>query len=192
MCTNVLVKVRNPFTHNVICVWMFLQRKRRASQRSGWLMENQRRSGNLEPFIPASNWLHFNGGFKRPSIWLYQNGPSWQPLWALRKHRWVHLKTFFLSFAVKNLHYDVHESKVRLTDGVLIRRTGCALIDFISVSGSGQNLVPKPPLQVQEAVEKWRNPPRATCCFQWISSVHVSANYCLGLSTDSKNEQCQL
>lgn len=53
-------------------------------------MENQRRSGNLEPFIPASNWLHFSGGFKRRSIWRYQNGPSWQPHWALRKHRWVH------------------------------------------------------------------------------------------------------
>lgn len=50
-------------------------------------MENQRRSGNLEPFIPAFNWLHFNGGFKRRSIWLYQNGPSWQPHWALLKHR---------------------------------------------------------------------------------------------------------
>ena len=52
-------------------------------------MENQRRSGSHEPFTPASNWLHFNGGFKRRSIWLYQNGPSWQPRWALRKHRWV-------------------------------------------------------------------------------------------------------
>lgn len=70
---------------------IFLQRKRRASQKSEWLMENQRKSGNLEPFIPASNWLHFNGGFKRRSIWLCRNGPSWQLLWALRKHRWVHL-----------------------------------------------------------------------------------------------------
>lgn len=41
-------------------------------------------------------------------------------------------------------------------------------------------------------MEKWRNPPRATRCFQWISPLHLSANYCLGLSTDSKNEQCQL
>lgn len=68
------------------------------------------------------------------------------------------------------------------------------LISFmlISVTLSGQNLVPKPPLQVQEAVEKWRNPPRSTCCDQWITPLHVSTNYCLGLSTDSKNEQCQL
>lgn len=73
------------------CFWLFPQRKKRVSQKSGWLMENQRRSGNLEPFIPASNWLHFSGGFKRRSIWLYQNAPSWQPHWALRKHRWVHL-----------------------------------------------------------------------------------------------------
>lgn len=66
-------------------------------------------------------------------------------------------------------------------------------MDFVlvSVSFSDQNLVSKPPLQVQEVVEKWRNPPRATCCFQWISPLHFSANYCLGLSTDSKNEQCQ-
>lgn len=54
-------------------------------------MENQRKLGSLEPFIPASNWLHFNGGFKRRSIWLCRNGLSWQLLWALRKHRWVHL-----------------------------------------------------------------------------------------------------
>lgn len=63
---------------------------------------------------------------------------------------------------------------------------------LVFVHFSGQNLVPKPPLQVQEVVEKWRNSPRATCCFQWISPLHVSANYCLGLSTYSKNEQCQL
>ena len=73
-------------------ILFFPQRKNSESQKSGWLMENQRRSGNLEPFIPASNWLHFNGGFKRRSIWLYQSGPSWQHRWALRKHRWVHLR----------------------------------------------------------------------------------------------------
>lgn len=89
--------------HNVKCIWMFLQRKKRASQKSVWLMENQRRSGNLEPFIPASNWLHFNGGFKRPSIWLYQNGPSWQPRWALRKHRWVHQRHVFRPCQISTL-----------------------------------------------------------------------------------------
>lgn len=56
---------------------------------------------------------------------------------------------------------------------------------------SGQNLVPKPSLQVQEVVEEWRTAPWARR-FQWIPPLHVSANYCLGLSTDSKNEQCQL
>lgn len=66
------------------------------------------------------------------------------------------------------------------------------LIRFSYVSISGQNLVPKPPLQVQEAVEKWRNSPRATCCCQRVSSVHVSVNDRLGLSTDSENEQHQL
>lgn len=63
---------------------------------------------------------------------------------------------------------------------------------LVPITVSGQNLVPKPPLQVQEAVEKWRNPPRSTCCDQWITPLHVFTNYCLGLSTDSKNEQCQL
>lgn len=52
-------------------------------------MENQRRSGNLEPFIPASNWRLFSGGFKRRSIWRCRSGPSWPPPWASRKHRWV-------------------------------------------------------------------------------------------------------
>lgn len=55
-------------------------------------MENQRKSENLEPFIPASNWLHFNGGFKRRSIWLCRNGPNWRRRSALRKHRWAHLR----------------------------------------------------------------------------------------------------
>lgn len=76
-----------------------------------------------------------------------------------------------------------HEEKVRRRKSV---------INFISVFGSGQDLVPKPPLQVQKAVEKWRNPPRAARYFQRISSVRVSANSRLGLSTDSKNEPCQL
>lgn len=67
-----------------------------------------------------------------------------------------------------------------------------SVIDLISVFGSGQDLVPEPPVQVQEAVEEWRNPPRAARYFQRISSVRVSANLCLGLSTDSKNDHRQL
>lgn len=65
------------------------------------------------------------------------------------------------------------------------------IIDYICCF-SGENMVPKPPFQVQEAVEKWRNPSRATCCFQPVSPLQLSTNYCLGLSTESKNEQCQL
>lgn len=88
-CQN---KMKKTF-HSRITLWhVFLQRKKRASQRSEWLMENQRKWGNLEPFIPASNWLHSSGGFKRRSIWLCRSGPSWQLLWALRKHRWVRLQ----------------------------------------------------------------------------------------------------
>jgi len=39
-------------------------------------------------------------------------------------------------------------------------------------------------------VEKWRNAPRA-CCLLRIPPLQFSANFCLGLSTDSKNEPCQ-
>lgn len=181
---------RLPFMRNADCIWMFPQRKKRASQKSGWWMENQRRSGNLEPFIPASNWLHFNGGFKRRSIWLYQNGPSWQPRWALRKHRWVHLRHGLIRSPISTLCFWC-EQKLKPSNGDLTGEVFVNHFIIVSVSISGQNLVPKPPLQVQEVVEKRRNPPRATCCFQWISPLHVPANYCLGLSTDSKNEQCQ-
>lgn len=62
--------------------FFFLQKKKRASQKSEWLMESQRRSGNLEPFIPVSSWLHFSVGFRKHSIWLYRSGPSWQRPWA--------------------------------------------------------------------------------------------------------------
>lgn len=55
----------------------------------------------------------------------------------------------------------------------------------------GQDLVSKPPLQVQEVVEKWRNSPRATCCFKWVAPLRFSSNYCLGFSTNSESEQCQ-
>lgn len=50
-------------------------------------------------------------------------------------------------------------------------------------SFSGQNLVPEPPLQVQEVVEKWRNPPGAARGFERVASLHVPANDRLGLST---------
>lgn len=56
----------------------------------------------------------------------------------------------------------------------------------------GENMVSKSPLKVQEVVEKRRDPSGATRRFQRISPLRVSANYCLGLSTHSKNEQCQL
>lgn len=57
-------------------------------------------------------------------------------------------------------------------------------------SFSGQNLVPEPPFQVQEAVEKWRNPPGAARGFERVASLHVSANDRLGLSTfHSEDEQ---
>lgn len=55
----------------------------------------------------------------------------------------------------------------------------------------GQDLVSKPPLQVQEVVEKWRNSPRATCCVKWVAPLRFSFNYCLGFSTNSESEQCQ-
>lgn len=84
------------------------QRKKRASQKSGWLMENQRKSENLEPFIPASNWLHFNGGFKRRSIWLCQNGPSWRRRSALRKHRWAHLRPGSM---LSNVHFMCNKKR---------------------------------------------------------------------------------
>lgn len=56
-------------------------------------------------------------------------------------------------------------------------------------SFSGQNLVPEPPLQVQEVVEKWRNPPGAARRFERVTSLHVSANDRLGLSAHSEDEQ---
>lgn len=89
---------------------------------------------------------------------------------------------------VSNIHFmsNVGRNLNNQTVRVLVNKFQC-----VSISFSGQNLVPEPPLQVQEAVEEWRNPPRATRCFQRVSPLHVSANYCLGLSTDSKNEQCQ-
>lgn len=55
----------------------------------------------------------------------------------------------------------------------------------------GQDLVSKPPLQVQEVVEKWRNSPRATCCFEWVAPLRFSSNYCLGFSTNSESAQRQ-
>lgn len=55
---------------------------------------------------------------------------------------------------------------------------------------SGQNLVPKPPLKVQEVVEKWRNPSGTARGFERVASLHVSANHRLGLSTfHLKDEQ---
>lgn len=113
---NSATRLENCNNLHANCIWMFLQRKKRASQKSGWLMENQRRSGNLEPFIPASNWLHFSGGFKRRSIWLYQNGPSWQLHWALRKHRWVHLRHRTM-YAVKYPLNVLYENKLKLSNG---------------------------------------------------------------------------
>lgn len=69
----------------------------------------------------------------------------------------------------------------------------CVLILFRSLfSFSGQNLVPEPPLQVQEVVEKWRNPTGAACGFERVASLHVSANDRLGLSTfHPEDEQCE-
>lgn len=59
-------------------------------------------------------------------------------------------------------------------------------------SFSGQNLVPEPPFQVQEVVEKWRNPPGAARGFERVASLHVSANDRLGLSTfHPEDEQCE-
>lgn len=77
-------------------IWFAVQRKRRASQRSGWWMENQRKSENLEPFIPASNWRRFSGGFRRRSIWRCPSGPSWRRHSAWRKHRWARQRHLFL------------------------------------------------------------------------------------------------
>lgn len=56
-------------------------------------------------------------------------------------------------------------------------------------SFSGQNLVPEPPLQVQEAVEKWRNPPGAARGFQRVAPLHVSANDRLGLSASRPEDE---
>lgn len=65
---------------------------------------------------------------------------------------------------------------------------------FLSCFGfTGENLVSKSPIEVQEVVEKWRNSPGATCGLQWVSSLPFSARLRgMGLSTQSKNEQCKL
>lgn len=138
-------------------------------------MENQRKLGNLEPFIPVSNWLHSSGGFKRRSIWLCRSGPSWRRLWALRKRRWVRLNQIF------SLRRIWTRSSRELKNDIF-NIIACIL---------GQDLVSKPPLQVQEVVEKWRNSPRAACCFKWIAPLRFSSNYCLGFSANSESEQCQ-
>lgn len=174
MWFSVKLKWQKTFHSRVTFLHVFLQRKKRASQRSEWLMENQRKWGNLEPFIPASSWLHSRGGFKRRSIWLCRSGPSWQLLWALRKHRWVRPNLNIPS--PKNMKsgeiFEIH-------------------FTWLYLYTLGQDLVSKPPLQVQEVVEKWRNSPRATCCFKRVAPLRFSSNSCLGFSTNSESEQCQ-
>lgn len=169
--------MKNNCYSRITLVNVLLQRRKRASQKSGWLMENQRKWGNLEPFIPASNWLRSSGGFKRRSIWLCPSGPSWQLLWALRKHRWVRLRQIFTlrrKWIRGSRRFEIDIS-----------------YDCMPVYILGQNLVSKPPLQIQEVVEKWRNSPRATCRFKWVAPLRFSSNHCLGFSTNSESEQRQ-
>ena len=76
--------------------------------------------------------------------------------------------------------------------GYLIREE-LTIIYWIRFFPIGQNLVSESSFEVQEVVEKWRNSPRATCGLQWVSSLPFSASLRgMGLSTESKNEQCKL
>lgn len=57
---------------------------------------------------------------------------------------------------------------------------------------SGKNLVPKPSFEVQEVVEKWRNPARAACGLQRVSTSPLAASQRgLGLRAQPENEHCK-
>lgn len=58
-------------------------------------------------------------------------------------------------------------------------------------SFSGQNLVPEPPLQVQEVVEEWRNPAGAARRLERVAPMRVAADHRLGLPADPADEQRQ-